>query len=179
MVTLVTTAAVSPLFASAPRQPLVPDQFGGNPPVASASASAPATGSQPAEPTASDDTPPIFAVGDVIPLLDSNGTVGDVTVLGSDAQDVPSRSGVIVLVEVRYSAARDLVVDPTAWVALSADGETTGEPPPAGKPPLTAGALKAGESRSGWLAFEVRQAPDTLLLDYRFFGSTLFSVQLY
>jgi hypothetical protein len=39
--------------------------------------------------------------------------------------------------------------------------------------------LAAGGSRTGWLAFELPEPADTLLLDYRFFGSTLFSVQLY
>jgi hypothetical protein len=178
LVTVVTTAVVSPLIATAPRQPLVPDQFGGNPPVASASAG-PTTASQPPGPTASDDLPPILAVGDAIPLVDGSGTVGDVTVLGSDAQVAPGGSGVVVLVDLRYTAVRDLVVDPTAWVALRVDGETPASPPPAGKEPLAAGALAAGGSRTGWLAFELPEPADTLLLDYRFFGSTLFSVQLY
>jgi uncharacterized membrane protein len=178
LVTIVTTAAVSPLIASAPRQPLVPDQFGGNPPVSSASAS-PTTSPPPIGPTSSDDIPPIFAVGDVIPLVDASGTVGDVTVVRSDAQAATSGSGVVVLVEFRYKAVRELVVDPTAWVALRIDGETAASPPPAGKQPLTAGALTAGQSRTGWLAFELPEPADTLLVDYRFFGSTLFSVQLY
>jgi hypothetical protein len=178
LVTVVTTAVVSLLFASGPRLPIVPDQFGGNPPVASASAS-PTTASASVGPTASDEIPPIFAVGDAIPLFDASGTVGDVTVVRSDAEAAASGSGVVVVVEFRYKAVRDLVVDPTAWVALRADGETAASPPPADKQALAAGALKAGESRTGWLAFELLEPADTLLVDYRFFESTLFSVQLY
>jgi hypothetical protein len=112
-------------------------------------------------------------------LIDATGTAGDVTVLGSDAQASSGGSGVVVLVEVRYTALRDLDVDPTAWVALSIDGETRPSPPPAGKAPIAAGTLKAGQSHTGWLAFQLPEPADTLLLDYRYFDSTVFSVQLY
>ena len=64
-------------------------------------------------------------------------------------------------------------------MALRAEGVVAVGPPPADKPALGAGTLEAGESRDGWLAFDVPSAPDTLLLAYRFFGTTLFTVQLY
>ena len=44
---------------------------------------------------------------------------------------------------------------------------------------LAPGNLAAGQSRTGWLAFELAEKADTLLLVYRFFGTTLFSVDLY
>jgi len=182
-VTIVATLAVSPLLGSSPRRPLAPDQFGANPPVASASASPPAgagaSANATAEPSGSAEAQPIFAVGEAIPLVDANGTLGTVTVVGSAAQAGPSGTGVVVLVQYRYAAVRDLVIDPTAWVALRLEGEIQSSPPPADKPALVAGELKAGQSRTGWLAFDLPEPADTLLLEYRFFGTTLFDVQLY
>jgi uncharacterized membrane protein len=180
-VTLVATLAVSPLLGSAPRRPLTPDQFGCAPPGGSASpgASAPESlASATPEPSASGDMP-IFAVGEAIPLFDASGTLGHVTVVSTDVQPAGSGTGVVVLVEIRYAADRDLVVDPTAWVGVRLEGEVAAHSPPAGKTALAAGGLKAGQSRTGWLAFDVPDAADTLLLDYRLFGTTLFSVQLY
>jgi uncharacterized membrane protein len=178
-VTVVATVAVSPLLGSSVRRPLVPDRLGGNPPVASASASPGASPGRTVGPSASVDGTPIFDVGDAIPLVDANGTLGEVTVVTSDAQPASTGTGVAILVEVRYVAQRDLVVDPTAWVALRLEGEAPSSAPPAGRPALAAGSLKAGETRSGWLAFDLPEPADTLLLDYRFFGTTLFSVSLY
>jgi uncharacterized membrane protein len=180
-VTLAATAAVSPLLGTATRQPLQPDQFGNIPPTASASASTspgPTLGAT-VEPSSSDDIPPIFAVGDAIPLVDAAGTLGHVSIVTSDAQAGSTASGVVVLVEFLYTADRDLTVDPTAWVAVRLEGEVPAGTLPAGKPALAAGVLKAGGSRTGWLAFDLTSPADTLLLDYRFFGTTLFSVQLY
>ena len=182
-VTIVATVAVSPLIGSPPRQPLAPDQFGANPPGASAPASMPegsgASADATAEPSGSAEAPPIFAVGEPIPLVDANGTLATATVIGSDAQAAPNGTGVVVLVEFRYAALRDMVIDPTAWVALRLEGEIASSPPPADKPALVAGALKAATSRTGWLAFDLPEPADTLLLEYRFFGTTLFDVQLY
>lgn len=178
-VTLVATLAVSPLLGSVPRRALTPDQFGGTPPLTSASPGVPGSGIPTAEPSASGEDTPIFAVGEAIPLFDASGTLGDVTVVSSDVQAAASGTGVVVLAEVRYAADRDLVVDPTAWVGLRLEGEIPAGAPPAGKPALAAGVLRAGQSRAGWLAFNLHDPADTLLLDYRFFGSTLFSVQLY
>jgi uncharacterized membrane protein len=179
VVTVVATVALSPLIASSPRRPLVPDRFAGNPPVASATASPQATAGGTSTPSGSDDGPPILAVGDAIPLVDASGTVGEVTVVTSDAQAAPRGTGIVLLVEFRYRADRDLVIDPTAWVALRLEGSIPAGPPPVGKPALAAGDLKAGQSRTGWLAFDLPEPPDTLLLDYRFFGTTLFRVALY
>jgi hypothetical protein len=182
-VTVVATVAVSPLLGSSPRRPLAPDQFGGNPPAASASASTPvdagASADATAEPSGGAEAPPIFAVGEAIPLVDANGTFATATVVSSDARAAPSGTGVVVLVEFRYAAVRDMVIDPTAWVALRLEGEIASSPPPADKPALVADALKGGTSKTGWLVFDLPEPADTLLLEYRFFGTTLFDVQLY
>jgi uncharacterized membrane protein len=179
VVTLVATVAVSPLLGSVPRRALTPDQFGGTPPVASASPDVPGSALPTVEPSASSDGTPIFAVGEAIPLFDASGTLGDVTVVTNDVQAAASGTGVVVLVEIRYAADRDLVVDPTAWVGRRLEGEVQASPPPGGKPALAAGVLKPGQSRTGWLAFDLPDPADALSLDYRFFGTTLFSVELY
>jgi uncharacterized membrane protein len=182
-VTIVATVAVSPLLGSSARRPLAPDQFGANPPGASASPGAslgagPAAGAS-VEPSGTAASPPLFAVGEAIPLFDASGTFAQATVVGSDAQAAPSGTGVVILVEIRYLAVRDTIIDPTAWVALRLEGEVSSTSPPPGKPGLMAGRLKAGQSLTGWLAFDLPQPADTLLLEYRFFGTTLFDVQLY
>ena len=63
--------------------------------------------------------------------------------------------------------------------SLRLEGKIQSSPPPADKPALVTGELKAGQSRTGWLAFDLPEPADTLLLEYRFFGTTLFDVQLY
>jgi hypothetical protein len=181
-VTLVATLAVSPLLGSVPRRALTPDQFGGTPPGGSASpgtsASESSASANPA-PSSSGEDMPIFAVGEAIPLFDAGGTLGHVTVVSTDVQPAGSGTGVVVLVEIRYAADRPLMVDPTAWVGVRLEGEVPAHSPPAAKAALAAGELEAGQSRTGWLAFDIADAADTLLLDYRLFGTTLFSVQLY
>ena len=90
-----------------------------------------------------------------------------------------SHGRIAALLDPHRPIRRELNVDPTVWVALRAEGVVAVGPPPADKPALGAGTLEAGESRDGWLAFDVPSAADTLLLAYRFFGTTLFTVQLY
>jgi len=107
------------------------------------------------------------------------GRSAHVAVVSTDVQPAASGTGVAVLVEIRYAADRNLMVDPTAWVGVRLEGEVPAHSPPSGKTALAAGELKAGQSRTGWLAFDTPDAADTLSLDYRLFGTTLFSVQLY
>ena len=178
-VTLVATLATSPLLGSVPRRALTPDQFGGTPPGESASPGASGSESATPEPSSSGEDIPIFVVGEAIPLFDANGTLGHVAVVSTDVQPAASGTGVAVLVEIRYAADRNLMVDPTAWVGVRLEGEVPAHSPPSGKTALAAGELKAGQSRTGWLAFDTPDAADTLSLDYRLFGTTLFSVQLY
>ena len=178
-VTLVATLAMSPLLGSVPRRALTPDQFGATPPGESASPGASGSESATPEPSSSGEDIPIFVVGEAIPLFDANGTLGHVTIVSTDVQPAASGTGVAVLVEIRYAADRDLMVDPTAWVGVRLAGEVPAHSPPVGKEALAAGELKDGQSRTGWLEFDIPDAADALLLDYRLFGTTLFSVQLY
>jgi hypothetical protein len=187
-VTLVAAAVVGPLTATGPRTAVAPERFGSQPPTAggSAATSASPASSSPSSsslgPGSSSNDTPIFAVGDAIPLVgDSGETDAEVTIAQVDPQGVTPDGGTIFEVELRYHASRPVALDPTVWVARSSSGKevTADGTPSAGRPALAAGPLAAGQVRTGWLRFTLPDAPDSLSLDYRRFGGTLFSVLVY
>jgi hypothetical protein len=176
------------LTATGPRTAVAPERFGSQPPTAggSAATSASPASSSPSSsslgPGSSSNDTPIFAVGDAIPLVgDSGETDAEVTIAQVDPQGVTPDGGTIFEVELRYHASRPVALDPTVWVARSSSGKevTADGTPSAGRPALAAGPLAAGQVRTGWLRFTLPDAPDSLSLDYRRFGGTLFSVLVY
>jgi uncharacterized membrane protein len=191
LVTAVAAAIVGPLTTTGPRTPIPPETFGSVPPVAAGSPAASgavatpgASGASTASPGASGgDQIPIFSVGDAIPIVDdSAATSGEVTVLQVDPKASTSGYGIVLDVELRYRATQATPVDPTAWVARSSSGSES----PADRTTTTAdgaalqpGPLDAGRSRSGCLQFTLPDAPESLSLDFRRFGGTLFSVLVY
>jgi uncharacterized membrane protein len=186
VVTAVAAAVVGPLTATGPRTPLTPDTFGSLPPVAGGSPGSggtPGVSGEPSGPGASGDETAMFSVGDTIPLVDDSGaTSGEVTVRQVDPQASTAGGGIVLEVELGYRAVRPLTVDPDAWVAQSSSGDEAGRVDAAGatgRPVLVGGPLEAGQTRSGWLEFELPDAPDSLSLDYRRFGGTVFSVLVY
>jgi len=180
-VTLAAAAIVGPLTASGPRSAVAPEIFGSLPPTSAPPRPGSSAGPS-ARPGSSANKAPVFQVGDPIPLVDDNGgTVGEVTIATVDPQGATSSGGTNFDVELRYKATKALVVDPSAWVARSSGGPEAGPvgSPAAGRQGLAAGPLDAGQSRSGWLRFTLTDAPDSLSIDYRRFGATLFSVLAY
>jgi len=183
-VTLVAAVVVGPLTATGPRTAVAPERFGSQPPTAGGSA---ATSASPASssslvPGSRGNETPIFAVGDAIPLVgDSGATDAEVTIVQVDPQGVTPDGGTIFEVELRYDASRPVAVDPRVWVARSSSGKeaTADGAPSASRPALVAGPLAAEQVRTGWLRFTLPDAPDSLSLDYRRFGGTLFSVLVY
>jgi hypothetical protein len=93
---------------------------------------------------------------------------------GSDGQQ-------IVEVRIRYVGSTAFTIRPSAWVALASSGdEFAATPGTASTPELTAGAIRAGETREGWLEYRLPAKGEDLFLDYRLpDGTTVFSVQLY
>jgi uncharacterized membrane protein len=186
VVTAVAAAIVGPLTTTGPRSPLTPDVFGSLPPLAGASpgsSGTPGASGEPSTPGASGDQTPVFSVGDAIPLVDDAGvTSGEVTIRQVEPQASTTGDGIVLEVELAYRAARPLTIDLDAWVARSSSGreaarvDTGGT---AGRPALAGGPLAAGQTRSGWLDFQLPDAPDSLSLDYRRFGGTLFTVLVY
>jgi hypothetical protein len=87
----------------------------------------------------------------------------------------------IVEVRIRYAGTTAFTIRPAAWVALTSYGDDI--PAAAGsasRPQLAAGVVRAGETREGWLEYQLPSKGDDLFLDYRAAdGSTIFSVQLY
>jgi uncharacterized membrane protein len=186
VVTAVAAAVIGPLTAAGPRTPLTPDTFGSLPPIAGGSPGSggtPGVSGEPPGPGASGDETAVFSVGDTIPLVDDSGaTSGEVTVRQVDPQASTAGGGIVLEVELGYRAVRPLTVDPDAWVAQSSSGDEAGRVDAAGatgRPVLVGGPLEAGQTRSGWLEFELPDAPDSLSLDYRRFGGTVFSVLVY
>jgi uncharacterized membrane protein len=186
VVTAVAVAVIGPLTATGPRTPLTPDTFGSLPPFAGGSpgsSETPGVSSEPSGPDASGDETAVFSVGDAIPLVDDNGeTSGEVTVLQVDPQASTAGGGIVIEVELGYRAAQPLTVDLDAWVARSSGGGEASHvdrAATAGRLALIGGPLAAGQTRSGWLAFQIPDAPASLSLAYRRFGGTLFSVLVY
>jgi uncharacterized membrane protein len=186
VVTGVAGAIVGPLTASGSRSPLSPDSFGSGPPVAAGSTR---PGGSPAGSDGASDGPAasgdeaIFSPGDAIPLVDDNGqTTGEVTILQVDPVSATAAGGTIFAVEFQYRAVQTLTIDPSPWVARSsAGGEASADSAATspGRPALGVGPLGAGLSRSGWLQFTLPDTPDSLFLDYRRLGGTLFTVLVY
>jgi uncharacterized membrane protein len=186
VVTAVAAAVIGPLTAAGPRTPLTPDTFGSLPPIAGGSPGSggtPGVSGEPPGPGASGDETVVFSVGDTIPLVDDSGaTSGEVTVLQVDPQAPAAGGGIVIEVELRYRASRTLTVDPGAWVARSSGGDEVSHvdgAARAGRPALIGGSLAVGQTRSGWLEFDLSDAPDSLSLDFRRFGGTLFTVLVY
>jgi len=183
-VTLAAAAIIGPMTATCPRTAVAPETFGSLPPGASSprsSSSGPSPGRS-AGPGSSANAAPVFQVGDPVPLVDDNGaTVGQVTITTVDPQGATSGGGTIFDVELSYKATKTLAIDPSVWVARSSGGAEAGPQgtPAAGRRGLAAGPLAAGQIRSGWLRFTLPDAPDSLSIDYRRFGATLFSVLAY
>jgi hypothetical protein len=186
VVTAAAGAIVGPLTASGSRTPLAPDSFGSVPPVAAGSTR---PGGSPGGSDGASDGPAasgdeaIFSPGDAIPLVDDNGqTTGEVTILQVDPVSATAAGGTIFAVDFQYRAVQTMTIDPSPWVARSSAG---GEASPdsgatsPGRPALAVGPLGAGLSRSGWLQFTLPDTPDSLFLDYRRLGGTLFTVLVY
>jgi len=172
---------MAPLITSPPRSAVIPDQFGGTPPPsAPASASPePAPTGDPGAPAAPRGDPPIIQVGASIPIVDGPAALGAITVVQYRSEAVAS-GGSRLIVEVRYRSEQIFAVRPGAWFAVPLDGELAIAQPAAVEPVLRSITLEAGQSVTGWLAFNL--APDTLdlFLDYLDpTGSTLFSVGLF
>ena len=82
---------------------------------------------------------------------------------------------------IRYVGTTEFTIRPSAWVALTSEGDDV-DPTPGtvSTPELVAGVIRAGETRDGWLEYRLPAKGEDLFLDYRQpDGSTVFSVQLY
>ena len=179
LATAVAAAAMAPLITSPPRSAVIPDQFGGTPPPSAPASASPAPTADPGAPAAPRGDPPIIQVGASIPIVDGPAALGAITVVQYRSEAVAS-GGSRLIVEVRYRAEQTFAVRPEAWFAVPLDGEPAIAQPAAVEPVLRAITLEAGQSVTGWLAFDL--APDTpdLFLDYLDpTGSTLFSVGLF
>jgi uncharacterized membrane protein len=186
VVTAVAAAIIGPLTTTGPRAPLAPETFGSLPPVAAGSAgpnTSPGDSGYGSGGPAPSDEEAVFSPGDAIPLVDDSGaTIGEVTVDQVDPVSATASGGTVFAMEFQYRAQQALTIDPSTWVARSSNG-TEARPDPgvtsADRPALVGGPLAAGQSRSGWLQFTLPDAPDSLFLDYRRLGGTLFSVLVY
>jgi hypothetical protein len=175
------------MTASGPRTPLAPERFGSLPAVAGASAGPSAlpeeTSIPSSSPEASGNETPVFSVGEDIPLLDENGaTDGTVTIVQVDPQAPTSGGGIVLQVQFTYHARWAITVDSTTWIARSATGSEAPAdtwPGTAGRPVLADGPLAAGKSRTGWRQFTMTDVPDSVSIDYRLFGATVFTVLVY
>jgi uncharacterized membrane protein len=179
VVTLAASAVVGPLTDAGPRAPLPPDRFGALP----SASTGPAGGSSAspgAEPEPSLDVPS-FDVGDDIPLFDDNAApVGTVRVTRVDPVASASGEGLAILVEFDYVATAPFTIDPKAWSAAASNGPVTAiDPRDPAQHPALAGSLRSGQRRTGWLEFDLPQAPTTLDLTFETLGTTVFSVRLF
>jgi hypothetical protein len=131
----------------------------------------------------SSDGDAVFSIGDAIPLVDDNGVAtGEVTIVQVDPLSATASGGTVFAMELQFRAVASLTVELPPWVARSSGGSEVSPDPGAtspDRPALAAGTLEAGQSRSGWLQFTLPDAPDSLFLDYRRLGGTLFTVLVY
>ena len=180
-VTLVATVAVSPLLGSAPRRPLGQDQFAGNPP-----SLAPSASPSPSSAVEASGSPPASA--DITPIFRDRRPDSACRRSGHDRPCDRRR-------ERRPSCAR------RGWRHRSRRVQLLGRPRTQCRPDSVGGVARGGRGGcraapgrqarprcrdtggrriARWVArFDVPSAADTLLLAYRFFGTTLFTVQLY
>ena len=112
------------------------------------------------EPSAStgNEEPIILSPGETF-ALESGGAQLGITVTSVRASKTSSGYDVLVRVTYDNQGAVPFVVDPAAWSLITGDGESI-TMVPAATDGLEAGALKAGETRSGRLRGIVRATPD-------------------
>jgi uncharacterized membrane protein len=171
------TAALGPFIASGPLTALTPTVLAPSPGP---------SGPGPTQPLPSESDlgpgPPLVTVIQVGEVQSLTEGAFSAAVSVVERRVPPSADGPqIVEVLIRYVAGTDFTIRPSAWVALTSDGDDV-DPTPgtASTPELTAGAIKAGETREGWLQYRLPARGEDLFLDYRQpDGSTVFSVELY
>jgi uncharacterized membrane protein len=171
------TAGLGPFIASGPLTPLTPTIL---------APSASPSGPPPSEalPTESDFGPgptlvTVLQVGEVQSVTEGTSSAAISVV---EARVPPASDGPLVVdVRIRYVGTTDFTIRPSAWVALTSDGDDIEPTPGTGSAPeLTGGPLRAGETREGWLQYRLEAKGEDLFLDYRLpDDSTVFSVEVY
>lgn len=139
-----------------------------------------APGGQPGSPAPAESP----AVGVPVDLVAGGEPLGSVTVLGVEeggaASGATPRPGSRrLVVHVRYTAATTFSYGPGDWVVLDEDGREYTPAAASRRPRLLPGVLPPGETREGWVSFDVPAAERRLWLDFRNpDGSVVFSVPL-
>jgi uncharacterized membrane protein len=171
------TLALGPFIAGGPLTALTPTILAPSPSP---------SGPRPTQPLPSESdlgsVPPlvtVIQVGEVQTITDGSLSAA-VSVV--EARIPPSPEGPQTIeVRIRYVGATQFTIRPSAWVALTSDGDDVD--PTSGTvstPELVAGVIRAGETREGWLEYRLPSKGEDLFLDYRQpDGSALFSVELY
>jgi uncharacterized membrane protein len=179
LVVAAATAALGPLIATGPLTALTPTVLAPSPSPSGPGPTQPLPGESDLGPAPTLVT--VIQVGEVQPITEGSFSA---TVSVVERRVPPSASAqgpLTVEVLIRYVATTDFTIRPSAWVALTSDGDDI-DPTPgtASTPELKGGVIKAGETHEGWLQYRLPARGEDLFLDYRQpDGSTVFSVELY
>lgn len=177
--TAVIAAVLGPL-GPVPAGPVGPSPSPGASPSASATAASPVpsqTAAPSRSPGASDDVVPLAVEGEPVDVLDADGRLGRVTLLGWDTEIVAGRA--TLHAQVAYEADRAWAIGPASWTVLAATGEETAAVSGSRTPALAARELASGAAVEGWIEAPMPAAQVDLFLVYRApDGTAVFAIPL-